>query len=77
MILSVDDRRIIYDRRISIERPFVSNWNLMIREVDKSDQGNYACQINTEPVQSKVVTLQVEGKDGYMQMDDFNSIGIG
>ena len=46
----------------------------MIREVDEFDQGNYTCQINTEPVQSKVVTLQVEGRNG--QIEDCVSLKI-
>ena len=62
MILSLEDRMIIDDRRFSIERPSMSDWNLKIIEVDRPDQGNYTCQINTEPVKSSVVTLHVEGR---------------
>ena len=64
MILSIATMLFIADSRFSVERPTVSNWNLMIKEVNKFDQGNYTCQITTDPTKSKVVTLQVEGTNG-------------
>ena len=48
--------------RISIERPSMNEWNLHIRDIRPSDQGVYMCQANTFPVQTKEVTLTVEGK---------------
>ncbi|KAK3757327.1 hypothetical protein RRG08_008988, partial [Elysia crispata] len=58
--LTLNDRRIIDDQRISIERPSVNEWNLHIRDIRPSDQGVYRCQANTFPVQTKEVTLTVE-----------------
>lgn len=55
------DRRVLTDMRISVERPFVSDWNLHIRNVSVTDSGEYKCQINTDPVRSKRVKLVVQG----------------
>lgn len=58
-LLTLDDRRIIDDSRISIERPHTKDWNLHIRKADYSDRGQYTCQINTNPVKMKTVMLLV------------------
>ncbi|XP_050402216.1 opioid-binding protein/cell adhesion molecule homolog isoform X2 [Patella vulgata] len=59
-LLTFEDRRIIDDERISVERPFTKDWNLHIRHVKYSDQGIYNCQINTSPVKIKTVNLKVQ-----------------
>lgn len=61
-LLTLDDRRIIDDPRISIERPYTKDWNLHIRKTAYSDRGQYVCQINTNPVKTKTVMLIVLGK---------------
>lgn len=61
-MLTYGDRRIINDERISVERPRLRDWNLLIRDVHYSDQGNYVCQINTLPIKSNSVLLNVLGK---------------
>lgn len=58
-LLTYGDRRIINDERISVERPRLRDWNLLIRDVHYSDQGNYVCQINTLPIKSNSVLLNV------------------
>ncbi|KAL3867416.1 hypothetical protein ACJMK2_044618 [Sinanodonta woodiana] len=58
-LLTLDDRRIIDDTRISIERPNTKDWNLHIRKVEYKDRGPYTCQINTNPVKTKSVMLHV------------------
>ncbi|KAK3610191.1 hypothetical protein CHS0354_038829 [Potamilus streckersoni] len=58
-LLTLDDRRIIDDTRISIERPYTKDWNLHIRKVEYKDRGPYTCQINTNPVKTKSVMLNV------------------
>ncbi|XP_067666670.1 limbic system-associated membrane protein-like isoform X2 [Haliotis asinina] len=58
-LLTFEDRRIIADERISLERPYVKEWNLHIRNVKPSDQGTYSCQINTDPVQVRPIRLHV------------------
>lgn len=37
-------------------------WILKIKDVKESDKGYYMCQINTDPMKSQVVYLQVVGK---------------
>ncbi|XP_076444133.1 limbic system-associated membrane protein-like isoform X2 [Babylonia areolata] len=59
-LLAYEDRRIIDDSRLSIERPFTKDWNLHIRKVKYADQGLYNCQINTVPVKVKTVYLIVQ-----------------
>ncbi|XP_055890365.1 limbic system-associated membrane protein-like isoform X2 [Biomphalaria glabrata] len=59
-LLTFEDRRIIDDERLSVERPFIKDWNLHIREVKHKDQGLYNCQINTNPVKIKTVYLRVQ-----------------
>ncbi|ESO92560.1 hypothetical protein LOTGIDRAFT_120413 [Lottia gigantea] len=59
-LLTFEDRRIIDDERISVERPFTKDWNLHIRHVKYGDQGIYNCQINTSPVKIKTVNLKVQ-----------------
>lgn len=58
-LLTLDDRRIIDDSRISIERPYTRDWNLHIRKSEYHDRGQYTCQINTNPVKMKTVMLLV------------------
>ena len=60
-LLTFEDRRIIDDERVSVERPFTKDWNLHIRDVQHKDQGLYNCQINTNPVKIKTVHLTVQG----------------
>ncbi|XP_060607228.1 opioid-binding protein/cell adhesion molecule homolog [Ruditapes philippinarum] len=60
LLLTHMDRRIIDDTRYSVERPFSSDWNLRIQNVRSSDRGNYICQVNTNPVISTIVILDVK-----------------
>jgi neuronal growth regulator 1 len=62
-LISQEDSRFIDDSRISVERPKIKDWNLMIREVRYNDSGVYMCQINTKPiVEIKRINLFVKGK---------------
>ncbi|KAJ8304910.1 hypothetical protein KUTeg_018493, partial [Tegillarca granosa] len=58
-LFTFDVKRIIDDDRISVERPVVKDWNLLIRKVTYSDRGKYVCQINTKPIKTKAVILNV------------------
>ncbi|KAL5004332.1 hypothetical protein ScPMuIL_017788 [Solemya velum] len=58
-LLSQNDRRIIHDYRISVERPYGTDWNLHIREVRYKDRGQYTCQLNTNPIKTKTIMLHV------------------
>ena len=62
-VLTMSDKRVIHDQRISVERPYTKDWNLHIRQVNQSDSGEYLCQINTKPVKSKKILLYING--GY------------
>ena len=64
-LLTFEDRRIIDDERVSVERPFTKDWNLHIRDVQHKDQGLYNCQINTSPVKIKTVHLTVQGESHF------------
>ncbi|KAL8560924.1 hypothetical protein ACOMHN_019908 [Nucella lapillus] len=57
--ISMEDRRMINDMRMSVERPFLKDWNLHIRNVSITDAGEFLCQLNTSPVQIKTVKLFV------------------
>ena len=61
-LISTDDSRYIDDSRLSVERPKMEDWNLMIREVRHNDSGEYMCQINTKPVKIKRIYLVVLGR---------------
>ncbi|GFS18237.1 opioid-binding protein/cell adhesion molecule [Elysia marginata] len=57
--MSHADSRLIDDSRISVERGHPSVWNLLIREVRHNDSGTYECRTNTDPIQTKKITLDV------------------
>ncbi|KAK3606000.1 hypothetical protein CHS0354_025030 [Potamilus streckersoni] len=59
VLISTEDRRVIDDVRMSIERPFVKDWNLYIRNVELKDRGTYTCQVNTNPIQIKRIYLNI------------------
>lgn len=42
-----------------MERPYIKDWHLHIRNVRVSDSGEYTCQINTTPVKMKIINLKV------------------
>ncbi|XP_064608403.1 limbic system-associated membrane protein-like isoform X2 [Liolophura sinensis] len=60
VLLTFENKRTTDDDRISINRPYIKEWNLHIRDVKYSDQGEYTCQINTDPVKTKKVYLHVQ-----------------
>lgn len=37
-------------------------WNLQVKYVQARDEGQYECQISTEPKMSKIVNLNIVGK---------------
>lgn len=49
-----------------LESDYVGSYNLIIDRVNEDDQGEYQCQINTEPRKTKRIFLTVQG----------NSIGL-
>ena len=61
-VLTNNDRRIIDDIRITIERQRLNEWNLHVRNIQHFDEGIYSCSISTDPVQTKKVYLKVLGR---------------
>ena len=59
--LTLDDRRVIDDTRVSVVKSHLNEWNLQVRHVRHDDAGRYRCTVNTTPVRSKVVYLHVKG----------------
>ena len=64
-LLTLDDRRIIDDTRISIERSSVNDWNLQIRNANHDDQMQYTCAINTNPIMTSTVMLTVTENNAF------------
>ncbi|BFZ06024.1 hypothetical protein BsWGS_09062 [Bradybaena similaris] len=62
-VLTLMDRRITSDDRISISKPQDDDWNLKIEQVTSGDQGLYKCQVSTHPVLFQTVMLSVVGVD--------------
>lgn len=58
-LLTMRDRRITDDVRIMVVRDHPGEWDLHIRDVEPTDQGQYNCQINTQPVKINKVNLFV------------------
>lgn len=61
ILISIGEKRIIDDTRMSIIRPRIPDWNLQIRELEFYDRGMYICSLNTKPMSKKNVYLEVYG----------------
>eukprot|EP00095_Tigriopus_kingsejongensis_P012321 maker-scaffold1540_size36711-snap-gene-0.4 protein:Tk12321 transcript:maker-scaffold1540_size36711-snap-gene-0.4-mRNA-1 annotation:"lachesin isoform x2" len=59
MIVTIHNHVITRIPRFEIHHDKHHTWNLHIRNVQKEDQGHYMCQINTDPMLSKVGHLNV------------------
>lgn len=62
ILISIGEKRIIDDTRMSIIRPRIPDWNLQIRELEFYDRGMYICSLNTKPMSKKNVYLEVYGE---------------
>ncbi|XP_063433286.1 protein CEPU-1-like [Mytilus trossulus] len=60
IMISERESRYIDDPRISVERPFVGDYNLHIRNVRYDDRGEYTCNSNKQPVESRRIRLIVK-----------------
>ncbi|XP_074650834.1 limbic system-associated membrane protein-like isoform X2 [Tubulanus polymorphus] len=72
--LTYNDRRVVDDSRISIERPYKKEWNLVIRSVQHSDQGIYRCSVNTDPVKSKEIYLKIKVPPKIIESQSSNDV---
>ena len=61
-VLAFDDMLITQDTRFRLVKKTPSESNLFIQGVRTTDAGEYACQINTQPVKSKFINLVVFSK---------------
>lgn len=61
-ILTIANHVITKNHRIGVTHTDHRTWYLHIREVRQLDQGDYMCQINTDPMKSQVGYLEVVGK---------------
>ena len=57
--LTYGRQRITADDRISVEQPYLRDWNLYIRHAKPRDAGTYICKVTTNPPQTKKVHLQI------------------
>ena len=60
-LLTLDEKRIIDDERMVLDRPHTKDWNLLLHDVKYDDRGRYTCQINTMPIKTKTIELIVLG----------------
>lgn len=58
-VIAYDNMTVTQDHRFMLEKRFESESNLIIREVKLSDSGDYACQINTPNLKSKIINLMI------------------
>jgi hypothetical protein len=58
-VLTMEDRAINGDPRISLIHAYAEEWNLQIDDIDEDDDGVYRCFINTGTY--KTLILEVKG----------------
>jgi hypothetical protein len=58
-ILTMEDRAVNGDPRISLLHVYAEEWNLQIEDIDEDDAGIYRCFLNNG--MSKTITLEVKG----------------
>jgi len=58
-VLTLQEKRISSDERISLDHSYKTEWNLNIKDVNERDRGEYECQVNTDPPIHKLLRLQV------------------
>ena len=74
-ILTINNLVITQNYRFSINHDKHFTWSLNIQNVQKEDEGFYMCQVNTDPIVSKVgyldvvvppeITFQIRPGPGY------------
>ncbi|CAF0812969.1 unnamed protein product [Adineta steineri] len=69
-VLTVEDRAINGDSRISILHAYADEWNLQIDEIDEDDAGIYRCFINS----GSFKTLQLDVKVPPKIIDDLTTV---
>jgi hypothetical protein len=62
-ILTMENRAVNGDPRISLLHTYADEWNLQIDDIDEDDAGIYRCFINNG--MHKTLTLEVKGRFLY------------
>lgn len=62
-ILTLHDKVVTHNVRISVRHDNQSTWQLHIRHVKESDRGCYMCQINTSIMKKQYGCIDVHGKN--------------
>ena len=60
-VLSFNEHVITKNHRIKVSTPEKTEWKLEISDIKRRDAGFYMCQINTDPMQSRLAYLEVLG----------------
>ncbi|XP_050547926.1 protein amalgam-like, partial [Daktulosphaira vitifoliae] len=58
-IQAIHDHVITHNARVSVSHTDDATWNLLIKNVQEEDRGQYMCQINTDPMISQMGYLDV------------------
>ncbi|XP_023330700.1 neurotrimin [Eurytemora carolleeae] len=78
-ILTLNNHVITKNHRIDVSQPEDTEWKLDIKDVRPRDAGFYMCQVNTEPMKSKLGYLEVVEppsiQDGLTSRDQIVSEG--
>jgi hypothetical protein len=61
-ILTLHNKIVTHNSRISVTHDNYRTWQLHIRQVKESDRGCYMCQINTSVMKKQVGCVDVHGK---------------
>jgi hypothetical protein len=61
-ILTLHNKVVTHNSRISVTHDNHRTWQLHIRQVKESDRGCYMCQINTSVMKKEVGCVDVHGK---------------
>lgn len=74
--LTYGRERITADARISVEQPYLRDWNLYIRHAKPRDAGTYTCKVTTNPPQTKKVHLIIRGIFFFIFKINHNVLGF-
>ncbi|XP_069137523.1 limbic system-associated membrane protein-like [Argopecten irradians] len=76
IVVSHKESRYINDPRMSVERPFMGDYNLHIRNVKYEDRGDYMCTVNTSPVTIKRIRLIVQVPSRILDYSSSNVVTV-
>ncbi|XP_060586612.1 protein CEPU-1-like [Ruditapes philippinarum] len=68
--ISVNENVIMNPRKFVISHPYPNEWNLRIVRVRSTDHGEYRCQVNSDPVQTKFVVVIVQVPPRIQRSED-------